>query len=187
MIEIEAGCFIGVDIGSINITEITSIIDVNKGKLLGYFLTHSHGDHTVGIKKIWELYKMPIYCSSNTSSEINNPRKNFSIYSEEIETFSYDLPCKTVEDHEIINFGKSSFEIMHAPGHSPGCIVIFHNKSVFTGDFLMKDFKTPLNLPNSSRKDYNKSRENFKTKCSNNKLTFYPGHGKNFTEFDGMI
>lgn len=180
LIEIERGIFVGIDIGSIDINEITAIIEAENGTLLGYFLTHSHGDHTVGIKKMWELYKMPIYCSPNTSLEINNPRKNFSIYSEEIETFNYDLHYTNVEDGQVINFGAVSFEIMHVPGHSPGCIVINTEDKVFTGDFILKDYKTPLNLPNSSRKNYNKSRERFDAKFYDDLYIFYPGHGKAF-------
>ena len=180
LVELEGARFIGIDIGSIDISKVTSIIESKNGILVAYFLTHAHGDHSIGIKEMWDIYKMPIYCSANTVDEINNPRKNFSLYSEEIATFNYNLPCTVVIDNEHIVFGENVFKTIMVPGHSPGCITIFHEKSVFTGDFVMQDYKTPLNLPNSSRKDYKKSMEKFRLLCAHEDFTYYPGHGKSF-------
>jgi glyoxylase-like metal-dependent hydrolase (beta-lactamase superfamily II) len=187
LIEIEFGKFIGIDIGNIDNSEITSIIKTNNGTMLGYFLTHAHGDHTVGLQAMYNLYQMPIYCSKSTSLELNNSRKNFSVYSEEIPTFEYNLPCTIVEDDKEIFFEDKAFNIILTPGHSPGCIVIMHNEAVFTGDFIMKDFKTPLNLPNSSRVDYANSKEKFTKKLKNHKRTFYPGHGALFANLSEIF
>jgi hydroxyacylglutathione hydrolase len=180
LIEIESGKFIGVDIGNIDITEVTSIIESNKGKLLGYFLTHAHGDHTFGIKKMWDLYKMPIYCSKHTSIDINDSRRNFSAYSDGIQCFEYDLPFNVLADSDTVFFENHIFKVILTPGHSPGCMVVIFQDTVFTGDFIMKDFKTPLNLPNSSRLDYVDSKEKFYTKFKNFSCTYYPGHGDKF-------
>jgi glyoxylase-like metal-dependent hydrolase (beta-lactamase superfamily II) len=181
LIEIEAGGFIGVDIGNVDISKIISIIEAKRGKLLGYFLTHAHGDHTIGIEAIWNLYQMPIYCSESTALDLNNPRKNFSIYSAEIATFKYDLEFTLVVDNDMIIFGDNVVTVISVPGHSPGCISLLCKNSVFTGDFIMRDFKTPLNLPNSCRDDYAKSLEKFRLKCSDYNCTFFPGHGQIFT------
>lgn len=187
LVEIKTGKFIGIDIGSINISEISDIIKVYSGKLLGYFLTHAHCDHTVGIQKLWNMYQMPIYCSKNTALAINNPRKNFSIYSEEIDTFNYDLPFSIVEDDDIITFEDTCFKIMATPGHSPGCIVISSKLEVFTGDFVMKDYKTPLNLPNSSVIDYKNSKNKFIANFKNKLVTYYPGHGQIFSHLEEIF
>ena len=187
LIEIESGKFIGVDIGDIDIVNVTSIIESNNGKLLGYFLTHAHGDHTFGIKKMWDLYRMPIYCSKNTSIDINNSRKNFSIYSEEIPSFQYDLPFHIIKEADKISFEGKTFTIMATPGHSPGCVVIKYQNIVFTGDFVMKDYKTPLNLPNSSRIEYIESREKFEIKFKDDNYIFYPGHGDLFNNLSDIF
>lgn len=182
LIEIEKRKFVGIDIGSLSPKIISDIVNKDSGILVGYFLTHAHGDHTVGIKEMWELYQMPIYCSALSALEINNPRKNFSIYSEEIETFQYDLPFIEVEDEQIISFDSKDFKVLSCPGHSPGCLVIVHENAAFTGDFAMADFKTPLTLPNSSKEDYARSRAKFNLFCANKKLRFYPGHGRSFSK-----
>ncbi len=182
LIELEAGIFIGVDVGNIDIEKITSIVEAKNGKLIAYFLTHAHGDHSVGIQAMWDLYKMPIFCSASAAVDINNPRKNFSIYSDEIPTFNYDLPFTIVEDEEEISFGSNTFKILLTPGHSPGCIVILYKEVAFTGDFIMADYKTPLTLPNSSKSDYKNSFDAFKSFINNKKLLFYPGHGSKFSD-----
>lgn len=184
LLEIEEGKFVGIDIGSLDINTIRDYIDRNSGELMGYFLTHAHGDHTVGIKKMWELYQMPIFCSGDASVEINNPRKNFSIYSEEIETFKYDLPFTVVEDQQVVSLQGKEFKVLSSPGHSPGCIVVIYENVAFTGDFAMADFKTPLTLPSSSKTEYATSRDKFRQFCADKKLTFYPGHGRIFTKLD---
>lgn len=187
LIEIVPGKFVGIDIGTIEPTQISALMEERNGTLEGYFLTHAHGDHTIGIQALWEIYKMPIYCSEATAIDMNDSRKNYSIYSEDIPTFKYDLPCIHVEDGESIRFEDKIFKIMLTPGHSPGCIVVFHENAVFTGDFVMKDYKTPLNLPNSNRKDYGHSREKFVSHCANDKLTFYPGHGRPFSALSDIF
>ena len=187
LIEIASGKFIGIDIGNINISHIKSILDAKKGHLLGYFLTHSHCDHTFGIQDLWDLYQMPIFCSKNTAIELNNPRRNFSIYSEEIPTFQYNLPFTIVEDNEVLFFDDKAFTVMLTPGHSPGCIIIKYEQAVFTGDFVMKDFKSPLNLPNSSRIDYLTSIDQFISKFIDCDYQFYPGHGQIFTSLNDIF
>jgi hydroxyacylglutathione hydrolase len=187
LIEIEKGKFVGIDLGSINSKKITDIINANEGELVGYFLTHAHADHTVGIKEMWDLYQMPIFCSASAALDINNPRKNFSIYSEEIETFKYDLPFTIVADEEVVCLGLQSFQIISTPGHSPGCMVIVHENAIFTGDFAMADYKTPLTLPNSSREEYALSREKFSNYCADSEFILYPGHGRAFTNREESI
>jgi hydroxyacylglutathione hydrolase len=180
LIEVAPRQFVGVDCGSISPNEINAVLEQSSGELIAYFLTHAHGDHTVGIKAIWELYKIPIYCSAFAATDINDPRKNYSIYSEEIATFAYDLPFSTVEDGEIITIADKIFKIMMTPGHSPGCMVVFHEQAVFTGDFLMKEYKTPLNLPTSNRKAHADSKIKFSNYCTSQQYTYYPGHGASF-------
>jgi glyoxylase-like metal-dependent hydrolase (beta-lactamase superfamily II) len=42
----------------------------------------------------------------------------------------------TVRDGDTITIGETSLRVIHTPGHSPGCICLYHNGMVFTGDTL---------------------------------------------------
>jgi glyoxylase-like metal-dependent hydrolase (beta-lactamase superfamily II) len=183
LIEISAGKFIGIDIGDIEIDKITKIVSDGNGEILAYFLTHSHADHCIGINKLLEIYKMPIYCSENCGNEIMNARKNLSFYSEEIPTFEYDLPYIPIIDDDLIEIDDYLIRVFLVPGHTTGCATFFLNGVLFTGDFLMLNHKTPLNFPNSNKEKYKDSI----TKILNLDLTIetiYPGHGESFRSFN---
>jgi len=183
LIEISAGKYIGIDIGDIEIDKITKIVSDGNGEILAYFLTHSHADHCIGINKLWEIYKMPIYCSENCGNEIMNARKNLSFYSEEIPTFEYDLPYIPIIDDDLIEIDDYLIRAFLVPGHTTGCATFFLNGVLFTGDFLMLNHKTPLNFPNSNKEKYKDSI----TKILNLDLTIetiYPGHGESFRSFN---
>lgn len=187
LIEFENNNYIGIDIGSIDVESITSVINRNSGNLLAYFLTHAHGDHTVGIQQMWDMYQMPVYCSADTAADLKNCRKNFSLYSAEIPTFEYNLPVTVVSDEQEVIIGSEMVTILSTPGHSPGCTVFVVKDNIFTGDFAMADFKTPLTLPNSSKSAYSLSVEKFRNFCIGKKLTFHPGHGNIFTNIDQVL
>jgi glyoxylase-like metal-dependent hydrolase (beta-lactamase superfamily II) len=42
----------------------------------------------------------------------------------------------TVREGDIITIGETSLRVIHTPGHSPGCICLYYNGMVFTGDTL---------------------------------------------------
>lgn len=181
LIEVDSKKYIGIDVGYIDIQVINSFLKDNKGELIGYLLTHAHADHTYGIKEIFELYTIPIYCSSVCSDEIANARKNFSYYSDDIPTFEYKFPFHIIEDLQPITFGDKQIIPYFVPGHTLGCTMFKIANVIFTGDFLMT-FKTPLNFPNSSKLSFSTSLSKVKALFQEqmNLITCYPGHGESF-------
>ncbi len=72
---------------------------------------------------------------------------------------AYTVPrttaTRTVEEGDVIDLGSRRFEVLHLPGHSPGSIGLWEEKSgiLFSGDAI---YDGPLldNLPDSSVPDY---------------------------------
>ena len=179
--------YVGIDIGNLETGLVEQFLDENNGLLIAYCLTHAHADHTYGIKKMYETYKMPIYCSENCANEINNSKRNFSLYTDEIDTFEYDLPYTHVGNESKIEIDKIEMQVCLVPGHSPGCVVFSLGNAIFTGDFLMAEYPTPLNFPNSSKADFNNSLRSFARFLENKEgVVIYPGHGKSFVH-DGKM
>lgn len=179
LIEIAHRKFIGIDIGNIKAEVIQKFIADNGAELLGWFLTHAHADHCIGINQLYEHFEMPIYCSLQCAKEISDSRKNFSFYSDEIPTFEYHLPFSILSDNEIRVIEKIEITSFHVPGHSSGCMAFGINKYLFTGDFLMREHKTPLNFPNSNKRDYANSLKKIISMNSNFEC-YYSGHGESF-------
>lgn len=187
LLEVYPKFFVGVDLGNLGINLITEFLDKNEGILIGYFLTHAHADHCIGIKEIYDKFKIPIYCSLNCSIEMKSSRKNYSMYSDEIMTFEYDLPVQILSDGETLSLMGCEIKSLQVPGHSPGCMLFEIGSCIFTGDFLMKDYKTPLNLPNSSKFQYQHSMEKIKLEYQNTNYWCYPGHGECFKLNERLI
>lgn len=45
-------------------------------------------------------------------------------------------PDKTLEDGDMITFGKITLKVIHTPGHTPGGISLYDQQNVFVGDTL---------------------------------------------------
>ncbi|GAB6989900.1 hypothetical protein JCM16418A_19500 [Paenibacillus pini] len=121
------------------------------------FTTHVHTDH-IGCHGEFE----EIYVHEGDSDWLINGIKGLSIeqirkdISRDItiptpETFNPDtykpfqgVPTGFLQDGDVIDLGNRKLVIYHTPGHSPGHISLFDNKSgyLFTGDLLYDE--TPI-------------------------------------------
>lgn len=71
------------------------------------------------------------------------------------------------------------FFLIKTPGHSPGSSCIVYNNFIFTGDTLLREYKTPLNFPHSNRNEYVTSLHKILKMIQPGMLAF-PGHGSPF-------
>ena len=111
-------------------------------------LTHGHFDHVGGCGKFYEN-GVPIYCGER--------EKNY-IFSAENKSISTKVPIpdfeieKTFEDGEEIMLGRVKFKVMFTPGHTAGSVCYFTEKTVFTGDTLMRLAIGRTDLPTGDEK-----------------------------------
>lgn len=185
LVEILPQKFIGIDIGSIGKEPIKSFLKVNDGSLMAYFITHAHADHCMGIKDIYDEFQIPIFCSSICALDMGNSRKNFSIYSNEIPTFEYELPFEILDDNEIVNLNGIEISAFSVPGHTKGCMAFKVGNSLFSGDFLMLNHKTPLNFPDSNKEVYNQSVLKM-SQLDKQIEVYYSGHGVTFSSMSEL-
>lgn len=65
------------------------------------------------------------------------------------------LPSREVDEGDVVDLGDRHFEVLHLPGHSPGSIGLWEEKSgiLFSGDAI---YDGPLldDLPDSNVPDY---------------------------------
>jgi glyoxylase-like metal-dependent hydrolase (beta-lactamase superfamily II) len=98
-------------------------------------------------------------------------------------TAEFSEPQLTYElqDRQILNLGEMRAEIHHAPGHTPGSIVVTINSEVaITGDVLFKGSIGRTDLPRGSLSDMERSlREKIATLAE--ELEVLPGHGERTT------
>ncbi len=143
--------------------------------------THEHPDHIAA--NAWAKLKFP------EAKLIMHPEaaRNLSFWIEselgEMAGAEYSpQPDETVEEGNEIRLGNYSFKIIHAPGHSPGSIVLYSPEVnvAIVGDLIFKGSIGRYDLPMSNYNDLQRSI----VKVLNNlnpDTTLVPGHGPRTT------
>lgn len=95
--------------------------------------THSHGDHTMGNKRMKELTGARIIIHEDDAQGlIQQPLQLIAALGGEPSPPA-DI---TVREGDLITIGQTSLKVIHTPGHSPGGMCLYHKGMVFTGDTL---------------------------------------------------
>lgn len=142
-------------------------------------LTHEHFDHIWGIADLQNKYSFNLLCNQVCANAISNPKKNLSIFHDQI-GFAINHDFETVESLNFqINWFENKIVFMNTPGHSDGSICIKINENIFCGDLMIQNKKTITKLPGGSKDKFNNSIRNLK-KANNPDSIIYSGHGEIF-------
>ena len=127
--------------------------------------THHHFDHTIGNKAM----------ADSTGAKI--------IQHEESD-LEHDI---TVKDGEKIEFGNSTLQVVHTPGHSKDSICLIGDGKIFSGDTLFVGNCGRVDLPGGSAKELYHSLFDILYDLDD-ELTLYCGHnyGSSPTSSIGM-
>jgi glyoxylase-like metal-dependent hydrolase (beta-lactamase superfamily II) len=85
-------------------------------------------------------------------------------------------PDKTIDDGDIISFGKISLKVIHTPGHSPGGISLFTDGYLFVGDTLFQGSIGRTDLPGGNFNTLKSSIHNKLFPLGDN-IRVFTGHG----------
>lgn len=100
-------------------------------------LTHSHWDHIADVHPLKEKYQIPVYVHSLDALNLQEPGAD-------------SLPCWIpisgvkpdvfLEEGMEVKVGDHAFQVLHTPGHSPGCVCFFEpvQHVLLSGDTLFQ-------------------------------------------------
>jgi glyoxylase-like metal-dependent hydrolase (beta-lactamase superfamily II) len=146
------------------------ILDIiKKNSLTAQYIicTHGHFDHVGAVSDI----------KKETGAKVALHKDELEIYSVALDMaafWGYDIerppePDILLKDGDAVEFGRIKLNVLHTPGHSPGCICLYGNGIVITGDtifagsvgrtdlyggdmeLLKKSFKRLMALPENIR------------------------------------
>ena len=154
---------------------IINYIEKNELVIKAVLLTHAHFDHIRGVDRLINKYHIPLYIGFDEVDSLYNPLFNCS----SLMSNKYVLKSKaiTVSDNEVLKLLDEDIICISTPYHTLGsiCYYLKDSELLFTGDFLFKGSIGRSDLPTSSPKYFNSSKN--KIINLNDNIKIYPGHG----------
>lgn len=129
--------------------------------LEGILLTHTHHDHTAGVRPLVEKYpELPIYLHELDAHRLN--------------TSALDEHLHFLEDGHHLQLGRSFIRAFHTPGHSAGALSYEINGHLLTGDTLFIRDCGRTDLPTGSTKEMFETLQRYKKIDPRTRI--FPGH-----------
>ena len=125
-------------------------------------VTHTHPDHSPGVRLLKEKLDVPAY------GMLTNSSKN------QDQTFN---PERILDDGEVFQEEEFTIEVVHTPGHASNhlCFILKEEKLIFTGEHIMNGSTVVIGPPDGNMKQYIQSLEKLKD-YDIEKIA--PGHGE---------
>ena len=125
-------------------------------------VTHTHPDHSPGVKLLQEAIDVPAYGLITDTTK------------DQDKTFS---PEKLLSDGDVLEEEEYSIEVIHTPGHASNhlCYLLKEEGLIFTGDHIMNGSTVVISPPDGNMKHYIQSLEKLK---NYDLKTIAPGHGE---------
>lgn len=103
-------------------------------------LTHGHIDHTRDAGQLALRYAVPVYIHADDAFMLEAgegvSRESQVLFDAVNMTPVSDR--RDLVDGETLTLAGVEFRLLHAPGHSPGCVILAADGFAFTGDVLFK-------------------------------------------------
>lgn len=172
---IDPGCFT-----SSEEQELKQFIDKNGIKLKHLLNTHCHVDHIAGNAFVCKAFGL--------LPQIHE-LDMVILESQEQVCKMYGLPCaisprpeKFLKEGVPIAFGNSCLAVLHTPGHAPGHVVFFHEKSkvLINGDVLFYGSIGRTDFPHCNHEDLIRSIKEKVLRLGDDVIV-YSGHGPKTT------
>lgn len=138
-------------------------------------LTHGHYDHVHFVHEYAEKFKdAKIICHKTEPTVLLDSEANVSDLVGD--TAVYDEPYVTVSEGDVLIVGAYEFKVIHAPGHTPGCICLYCEKEklMFTGDVIFDGAIGRTDFKYGNMKDMRSSL--IRLLSMDGDITFYAGH-----------
>jgi glyoxylase-like metal-dependent hydrolase (beta-lactamase superfamily II) len=132
------------------------------GEIERIVVTHTHPDHSPGVKLLQEYFQVPAYGLITESSKGQDLTFN---------------PDSLLEHDQVISVDGSRLKVIHTPGHASNhlCYLLEEEGMIFTGDHIMNGSTVVISPPDGNMKHYLESLEMLK---NYNLKTIAPGHGE---------
>ena len=134
----------------------------NRKELEAILLTHGHFDHVGGVKQIAAETGCKVYICAE---ELKQPLR----YSDGLHY------TDTVAEGDVLALAGLTLQVLHTPGHTPGCVCYLCGDTLFSGDTLFAGTCGRTDLPGGDFKAIQASLQ--RLAALEGDLRVLPGHG----------
>lgn len=142
--------------------------------------THCHLDHVFGNLFVYETWKLELHLHKNEEIVLKNAPVAGQMWNLPFD--NYNGPLHFIEEGQKIRLGEDEFELILAPGHSPGslCFYVPQQGFMLGGDVLFRESVGRADLPGG---DYDTLVSSIQNKLYTlpDDTVVYPGHGVSTT------
>ena len=143
--------------------------------------THCHFDHILGVEFVRSTYGVKFAASSADNAIMLGAKEHCAMFGIEVGDMPTTVDIDFATTNEI-HFGNTTLRVIPTPGHTPGCVSLYHeeSKSLFTGDTLFRESIGRTDLPGGDYPTIMRSILNNILPLGD-EVTIYPGHSDKST------
>jgi glyoxylase-like metal-dependent hydrolase (beta-lactamase superfamily II) len=156
---------------------LVDAVDKSGATLEAVWITHAHVDHVGAIASIKQRWDVPVYLHPLDRRLYEAAGRQAQVYGVQFE--EPPPPDREFADGQQLKVGDVALSVMHAPGHSPGHVVIHGDGIALVGDCLFAGSIGRTDLPFSDPPQLAASLE--KISALPPETVVYPGHGMDTT------
>ncbi len=139
--------------------EASKIMDRLKGTNPKYILlTHNHMDHLGAFSEVRSRLKVPVAAHALDAGNLPSP------------------PEILLSSGDAVSFGNLKFEVIHAPGHTPGSLCFRAGRYLISGDTIFPGGPGKTGSPDALRQIIKSITEKIFVLPDDTQI--YPGHGE---------
>lgn len=163
-------------------------IQLNDQAMDKVILTHSHYDHTAGLKEVVDATGAKVLVHPADRLNVLKPGSDGLPLFFHVEPAAVD---ETFDEGDEVAVGDLRLKVLHTPGHSPGSVCFFleDEKVLFSGDTLFQGTFGRVDFPHSSACQMASSLKRLSELPGD--VIVLPGHGEQTTiqeeRFDQLL
>jgi glyoxylase-like metal-dependent hydrolase (beta-lactamase superfamily II) len=156
---------------------LLALVERSGAQLEAIWLTHAHLDHIGAIADVVRVWDVPVFLHP-----LDLPVFDYAPRAAEMYWMSWQeqpRPDRELAEGMTLELGALRFDVMHAPGHAPGHVVIHGHGVALVGDCLFQGTVGRTDLPMCDPRALTRSLARIATLPAD--TVVYPGHGPSTT------